>query len=141
MDGVDDERISNWTADAMTVVDRGSCALTPPLVGLELPLRTGQQWHSTSTCESRGGTVRWDEDAKVVGSATTEVHGRRTATWIIERATTTTASTGSATAVSEQHTSELFAPALGLVVYETGKVARPDRSGQIVSSSWTRELV
>jgi hypothetical protein len=35
---------------------------------------------------------------------------------------------------------ELFAPGLGLIVYETGKAAAPNAGGSVTTSTWTMAL-
>ena len=121
-----------------------SCSYAPEVVWLQLPLAAGAHWQGQSSCsyEADGAPVRVVQStaARVVTAASTSVGGGRVFCWVIERDVVTTAATGGTTATSETRTTDLFAPAWGLVVYETGKSAAPRADGTVQNNTWTAKL-
>ena len=121
------------------------CDYTPPTAWLELPLSVGGQWQGSSSCRyasQDGQPVRQQQSVatRVVSGAHADYQGRRTYCWVIERDVLTTVTTPGAVATSETRTTDLFAPALGLVLFQTGKTEFPDASGSVQSYSWTEQL-
>jgi hypothetical protein len=94
-----------------------------------------------SSSQSAGGSLRWVEDAKVVGAARTTVGGTQVVTWVIERHTFVTETVGGGALTAETESTELFAPQLGLVVYKDGRTATPSRDGTTSTTGSTLELL
>ena len=139
-----------WSADSEWLVrsesDGGSsCTYQPPVQWLQLPLHAGVQWEGQSSCsytDDHGTLMRVQQStaARVTSAASALLDGRRVFCWVVERDIVTAAATADATATSETRTTDLFAPALGLFVYETGKSAVPQPDGTVATDTWTAEL-
>ena len=129
-----------WSSDGTDECDYG-----PPSPWLELPLSVGRSWQGSSRCsytDQDGDAVSLAQSvaARVVAGAHAEFQGQRTFCWVVERDVLSTVTTSGAAATSETRTTDLFAPSLGLVLYETGKSEFPDSSGNVQSYTWTQQL-
>ena len=139
-----------WSSDAERLAwsesdGASACTYEPPVPWLQLPLAVGARWQGRSSCsysDDQGTLVRVQQStaARVASAATALVGGRRVFCWVVERDVVTAAMTTDATATSETRTTDLFAPALGLFVYETGKSAVPQPDGTVATDTWTAEL-
>jgi hypothetical protein len=147
--GTSHQQTLDWSSHAVDIVStdagNGPCPWSAPLTSWSLPLGTGRQWHADSTCafnspQGAGGTLRWVEDAKIDGAASTTVDGERVVTWVIERHTLVTETAAAGAVTAETQSTELFAPRLGLVVYKTGRTATPNRDGSTTTTDSTLEL-
>lgn len=139
-----------WTATSAQLLrtgergSDGSCVLTPSPMFLAAKLSEGRTWSSDSLCVSNLGpttaTIRRQETAKVTRRARAQVGGEAFDTWLIERHVITTSRDGSATLITEETSSELFAPRIGLSVYALRRIDRPRASGIVDSAVETIEL-
>ena len=129
-----------WSSDGTS-----RCDYRPASVLLELPLSVGRSWQGGGSCayddqDGRPVVLRQSTAARVVAAAHADQDGRRMFCWVIERDVITTVTTSGAVATSETRTTDLFSPALGLMLYQTGKSAYPDGAGNIQSYTWTAQL-
>jgi hypothetical protein len=139
-----------WTPNAATVTasdfGSGSCHWSPGLVIWQFPITVGQRWHAASSCTvpiggGRDGTIDESEDAHVDGLARMMLGGQPVQVWTIERHTVITEHAAGVVATTETQSTELFAPAYGLVVYRTGRTASPNPDGTTTTTSSTVELM
>jgi hypothetical protein len=143
-------RTLDWSSAAVTIrssdYGTGACAWSPGLLSLSLPFRVGEAWHVDSSCAFSGpgrlaGRLRQVEQVRVDGLARTTVNRRPVEAWVIERHTLVTESVGADSLTTESQSTELFAPRLGLVVYEDGRTASPNADGSTTISASTMELL
>jgi hypothetical protein len=138
------QRTVRWQAGQTSLLDTysrsGSCAYDPAPTDLLLPLRSGASWRTRGTCHPTDGSIDMAEQARITGAATVRLEGKDTPVWVIERSTTMTARSAGTTVVSETRRTDLFAPGLGLIVYQAGRSAAPDENGKVRTSTWTLEL-
>ena len=139
LDGHTERQIVDWSASGRTVVesdgsDDDGCRWTPGFLTMPWPLTVGQTWHVESSCQTGHGGVEQEQDAKVTGRARWRLDdGTEVQTWVISRQTRVTQHFGSTTATSFARSSELFAPALGLVVSYTSRAETPSGNGSSVT--------
>lgn len=140
-----EQEVVDWSASARTIVSIGSspaCTWAPGYVSLRLPLASGSAWKADSSCPQPTSAVHRTEDAAVKGATQTTVAGTAVAVWIIARHTVTeVTTTAGARAVVEAESSELFAPSLGLVVYQVTRTASPQPDGTTATTTQTMELL
>ena len=140
MDGKTRRRVLRWTADAVSIVSSGSCTYPTPPPELTLPLAKDVRWRSHGTCRSGSASLTFDERARVLRAARVNVNGKPVDVWVIQRRSTMTASGSAGKIVRQTARTDLFAPVLGLVVYESGSGAMPDATGVVRTSSWELAL-
>jgi len=140
-----EQEVVDWSAGARTIVSIGTsqaCTWAPGYMSLRLPLASGSAWTADSSCPQPASTVHRTEDAAVKGATQTTVAGTTVAVWIIVRHTLTdVTTTAGARAVVEAESSELFAPSLGLVVYQVTRTASPQPDGTTATTTQTMELL
>ena len=133
-------RVLRWSASSVAVVSSGACTYATPPPELVLPLAKDASWRSRGTCKTGSGTLAFDERVRVSRAARVPVGGKPVDVWVIQRRSTVTASNSTARIVRQTARTDLFAPALGLVVYESGQSAAPDASGIVRNSTWELAL-
>jgi hypothetical protein len=133
-------RVLRWTSTAVSIVSSGSCTYASPPPELTLPLAKDAAWQARGTCRTGSGSLVFDERSRVVRAARVLVGGKPVDVWVIARRSTMTASGAGTKVVRQTARTDLFAPALGLVVYESGHSASPDESGTVRNSSWELAL-
>ena len=142
-----EQTVVDWSSGARTTVSVGTapgpaCTWAPGLLSLKLPLSSALAWSVDSTCAEAASTVHRTEDARVEGAARTTVAGQAVDVWLISRHTLTEITAGpSSKAVVEAQSSELFAPSLGLVVYQVTRTVTPQADGTTVTTTQTAELL
>jgi hypothetical protein len=123
----------------------GSCRWEGPAVAVPSDLRDGRTWSSRTTCRSEvaGAPVRVvrREQAQVTKRARTQVGGRTVDSWVIDREVALTIEAETFTTTSVSISTELFAPELGLAVYQTSRTDVPMPDGTIRSSYASEELL
>ena len=122
-----------------------TCAWTPPVVVVPAALREGASWSSTTTCtrptDDGTATITREETAEVTQRART-IYGDGTVdTWLIQRHLLLTVQTERYTSVTEEASSELFAPSLGLPVYRASRTDIPQADGTVESVLMAQELL
>src|SRR5439155_13266348 len=75
-------------------------------------------------------TIHEVEESRLTGRAITTVGDERVEVVIVQRRTTITQTAGAATRSGETVSSELFAPAWGLVVYQTSRTVTVGADGE-----------
>jgi hypothetical protein len=142
-----EQTVVDWSPGARTTVSAGTgaaamCTWSPGLLSLKLPLGTGSAWRADSTCTEATSTVHRTEDATVEGVTRTTIAGQTVDVWVISRhSITEVGATPSTRAVVEAQSSELFAPSLGLVVYQVTRTATPQADGTTATTTQTAELL
>ena len=81
------------------------------------------------------------EQAAVTKRARTQVGGRSLDTWVIEREVALTIEAETFTTTTVSVSTELFAPELGLAVFQTTRVDVPMPDGQVRSAQTSEELL
>ena len=117
------------------------CAWSPPRPTVVAPLAGGATWHTVADCPTAAGRVHLEEDATVSGSARVTVGAQPIDSWVIERHTVLHTSSGTLTVVTESQSSELYAPILGLVVYQVEQTVTPRSDGTMSQTRSTSELL
>ena len=141
-----EQTVVEWSPGARTTVSAGtgasSCTWSPGLLSLKLPMGTGSAWRADSTCTETSSTVHRVEDATVEGVTRTTIAGKAVDVWVISRhSITEVVAAPSTKAVVEAQSSELFAPSLGLVVYQVTRTATPQADGTTATTTQTAELL
>ncbi len=142
----------DWTNDARTTLSTGgaegaaACTWEPGLLSLRLPLATGLTWKADATCRTgptgTATSIQRTEEAAVEGAAKTKVDGQPIDVWLISRHTVTeVTSAQNGKAFIEAQSSEMFAPSLGLVVYQVTRTATPQPDGTTGTTTQITELL
>jgi hypothetical protein len=149
--GIGSYQVQSWTDSNEAVLQSATggsaCSWKPPVQDLSGPLHPGDQWTTSSTCTQQLGdgsgtvTITIVEADEVVGAAQASVASQPTQVWVIERHQTATEQGPTATVTTETATSDMFAPTLGVVVYEVSRTAYPTSSGSTAYVTTVSELI
>jgi hypothetical protein len=124
-----EDNLMAWRADGVYLVSTrlasgtgpgADCTWDPSILDLQLPLATGQQWSSSSSCTvasaTGSGTVQEQTVSRISGTSTVTVGATTVPVYTVDSTTRLTFTTGASSFSSTTVSTAWLAPAEGLVV-------------------------